>query len=184
VLVTLNQTDLTALPIGEAIEIFADPYGNLWRPCLIEWLSQVDDSCGFPMMTLGAATWTLAQTGSLDEVFISPSGEGAPYWNGKKLADILDLHLSHQVAVGQPGAGSFYRQFQHDDDDLNGYMEDTIFPTLGLVAVSWANSDLDLEAAILVTHEILLGGISSEGMHMERLSHEGNVYLLIYENVV
>jgi len=141
VLVTLNQTHVTALPIG-------------------------------------AAKFTLAQTDSLDKVFISPSGEGAPYWNGKKLADIPDLLLSHQVAEGQPGSGSFYWQYQHDDTGPNGYMEDTIFPTLGLVAVSWANSELDLWAAILVTCEVLLGGISYERMPRERLSQEGNVYYM------
>ena len=174
-LVMLNQTHATALPIGEAIKIVADPYDNPWRPGLIEWLSRIDDSCGFPVMALGAAKFTLAQTASLDEVFISPSGEGAPYWNDKKLADLpLDLLLSHQVAEGQPCAGSFYWQFQHDDSGLNGYMEDTISPALGLVAVPWANSDLDLGAAILVAREVLLCGISSEGILWERLSQEGN----------
>lgn len=177
-LVTLNQTHVTALSIGEAIKIVADPYDNFWRPGLIEWPSRVDDSCGFSVMALGAAKFTLAQTDSLDEAFISPSGEGAPYWNGKKLADIPDLLLSHQVAEGQPSTGSFYWQFQHDDGGPNGYMENTIFPTLGLVAASWANSDLDLWAAILDAREVLLGSISSEGMLWERLSQEGNVYYI------
>ena len=177
-LVTLNQTYAAALPIGEAIKIVADPYDNLWRPDLIEWLYRVDNSYGFPIMALGAVKFTLAQTDSLDEVSLSPSGESAPYWNGKKLTDIPDLLLSHQVAEGQQGAGSFYWQFQHDDGGPNGHMENTIFPTLGLVAASWANSDLDLKAAILAAREVLLGGISSEGMLWERLSQEGNVYYI------
>lgn len=177
-LVTLNQTHATALPIGEAIKIVADPYDNFRRPGLIEWLSRVDDFCEFPVMALGAATWILVQTDWLDEVFILPSGEGASYWNVKKLADIPNLLLSHQVAEGQPGADSYYWQFQHDDGGLNGHMENTIFPTLGLVIASWANSDLDLEAAILVARKVLLGDISSEGMHLERLSPEGNIYYI------
>jgi len=153
---------------------------EIWREGLIDWLAQVDDNSEFPVMALGVATWALAQTGSLDEALISPSGEGAPYWNGKKLLDLPELILSHQVAEGQPGAGSFYWQFQHDESSLNGYTEDAIFPALGLVAVSWANSDMnidiDIETATLAAREALLGGISSEGIVWERLSHEGEIY--------
>jgi len=119
------------------------------------------------------------ELGLLEEALFSPSGEGAPYWNGNKLADLRpDLLLSHQVAEGKPGAGSYYWQFQHDESGLNGYMEGTIFPTLGLVADFWANSDLDLWAAILVAHEVYPGSTSSEGMFWERLSQEGNVYYI------
>ena len=118
------------------------------------------------------------ELGLLEEAFISPSGEGAPYWNSKKLADIPDLLLSHQMAEGQLGAGSLYWRFQHDDGGPNGHMENTIFPTLGLVVASWANSDLNLWAGILVACEALLGGISSEGMLWECLSPEGNVYYI------
>ena len=102
------------------------------------------------------------ENSSLDEAFISPSGEGAPFWNGKKLLDLPDLLLSHQVAEGQPGAGSFYMQFQHNESSLNGYTEDMIFSALGLIAESWANSDIDLETAILAAREVLLEGINSE----------------------
>ena len=127
-LITLNQTHMTALQINETTKIIMDEHS------------------------------------SLDEALISPSGEGAPYWNGKKLLNLPDLLLSHQVAEGQPGAGSFYWQFQHNESSLNGYMEDTIFPALGLIVVSWANSDMDLEAAILDAREVLQVGISSEGI--------------------
>jgi len=149
---------------------------EIWRQGLIDWLARVDDSSEFPVMALGIATWALAQTGPLDETLIDPSGEGAPYWKGKKLADLPGLLLSHQVASGLPGAGSFYWQFQHDVDAPNGYTEDTIFPTLGLVAASWANPDLDLDSAILAAREVLLGGISWDGIVRERLSQEGEFY--------
>ena len=125
-LITLNQTHLTASHINKTTKIIADEHS------------------------------------SLDEAFMSPSGEGAPYWNGKKLLDLPDLLLSHQVAEGQPGAGSFYGQFQHNEGNLNGYTEDTIFPALGLIAESWANSDIDLETAFLATPEVLPEGINSE----------------------
>jgi len=119
------------------------------------------------------------ELGLLEEALFSPSGEGAPYWNGNKLADLRpDLLLSHYVAEDQLGTGSYYWQFQHDESGLNGYMEGTIFPTLGLVATFWANSDLDLWAAILVAHEVYPGSTSSEGMFWERLSQEGNVYYI------
>jgi len=178
-LVMLNRTHMTVLPICEAIEIVSDPCDNLWRPGLIEWLYRADDFCEFPVTALRAATFTMAQTHSLDEACILPSGEGAPYWNRKKLADIQpDLLLSHQVAEGEPGAGSFYWQFQHDESGLDGYMEGKIFPTLGLVATFWANSDLDFWVAILVAYEEFLGSINFEGMFWERLSQEGNVYYI------
>ena len=114
------------------------------------------------------------ELGLLEEAFISPSGEGAPYRNGKKLLDPPDLLLSHQVAEGQLGAGSVYGQFQHNESSLNGYMEDTIFPVLGLIAVSWANSDMDIETAIPAAREVLPEGMNSEGVVWERLSQGGD----------
>ena len=129
-------------------------------------------------MALSATTLTLVQTDSLDEAFISPSGEGAPYWNGNKLLGLPDLLLCHQVAEGQPSAGSFYGQFQHNEGNLNGYTEDRVFPALVLIAVSWAKSDKDLEAAVLAAREMLLEDINSEGIVWELLSHGGNVYYM------
>ena len=155
---------------------------QIWRQGLIDRLSRIDDSSNFPVMALGIATWALAQTGPLDETSIVSSshffGEGAPYWNAKKLADLPYILLGHQVPDGQPGAGSFYWQFQHDEGNPNGYgyTEDTIFATRGLVAASWANPDLGLNSAILAARRTLLDGISSEGKVWERLSQEGVVY--------
>ena len=147
-----------------------------WRQGLIDLLSRVDDSSYCPVMALGAATWALAQTGPLDQTDIHSSGEGAPYWEFKKLVDLPDLLMSHQVQDGQPGAGGFYWQFGHKDSSPNGYTEDAIFATRGLVAAYYANPDPNLESAILNAHAALLDGISSEGKVWERLSHEGSIY--------
>lgn len=149
---------------------------DLWRQELIRWLSDVDDSSLFPVMALGVATWALAQTGPLDNSLIKPSGEGAPYWDGKMLKDLPILLLSHQVAEGQPGAGSFYWQFTHSQGDLNNCTEDTIFATLGLVSTSRVSPSPKLDSAVLAARKALLGGISSEGKVWERLSRGGAVY--------
>ena len=127
------------------------------------------------VLPIFATKFTLAQAGSLDEAKFSPSGEGAPYWNGKKLLDRPNFFLCHKVTEGQPGAGSFYRQFQHNESSLIGYMEDTKFPAFDQIAVSWAKSDKDLEIAIPVAGEMLLEGIKSEGIVWERLSSVGDV---------
>ncbi len=150
---------------------------QIWRQGLIEMLSQVDDSSYYPVMALGAATWALALTGPLDETSIHSSGEGAPYWKLKKLADLPDLLLSHQVQDGQPGAGSFYWQFGHmNPNDHGGCTEDTIFATRGIVAAYWANPDPNLKSAILSSRKALLDGINSDGRVWERLSQEGEIY--------
>jgi len=153
---------------------------KIWRHGLISWLSRVDDSCYVPVMALGAATWALAQTGPLDETSIDPSGEGAPYWTTRKLSDLPELLSSHQVPDGQQEAGSFYWLFEHGDagsgEPVSGYTEDTIFATLGLVAASQANPDLNADSAILAARKVLLDGVSSKGIVWERLSQEGAVY--------
>jgi hypothetical protein len=116
-------------------------------------------AAAYPVMALGVAVWALAQTGPLDEIFIPPSGEGAPYWNGKKPKDLPNLLSSHQVAGDQPGAGSFYWQFQHGEGDLNNCTEAAIFATLGLVAASKANPALNPDSAISTARDALLGGV-------------------------
>ena len=152
---------------------------QIWRQKLIEQLSRVNDSSVFPVMGLGAATWALALTGPLDETLIDPSGKHAPYWDVKKLADLPSLLLSHQVPDGQPYAGSFFWRFDHGSDPnqaVSGYTEDTIFATLGLVGAAAASPDLDLDAAILAAHQVLLGGIDSEGIVYEHLWLQGEIY--------
>jgi hypothetical protein len=154
-----------------------------WRQGLISWLSHVDDSCVFPVMALGAATWALARTGPLDETLIDPFGNGAAYWNMKRLKDLPGLLLTHQVPNGQPGAGEFYWRFDHGDGGSaesrsRGYTEDAIFGALGLLAASQANSGPDgpnLTQAILSAREALISGVSSGGQVWELLSQEGSI---------
>jgi len=152
---------------------------EIWRQALIDHLSLVDDdSSDFPVLALGVATWALAKTGPLDETLIDPSGGGAPYWDSKKLEDLPILLLDNQVPEGQPGEGSFYWQFQHDEGDPNNYTEDTIFATLGLAAASQVISDpnLNLDPDINAASEALLKGVSPEGKVYESLSQEGALY--------
>ena len=152
---------------------------EIWRQALIDRLSLVDDgSSEYPVLALGVATWALAKTGPLDETLIDSSGEGAPYWDSKKLEDLPVLLSSNQVPNGLPGEGSFYWQFQHNEGDPNNYTEDTVFATLGLAAASQVISDpnVNLEPDINAAREALLKGVSPEGKVYEKLSQEGALY--------
>jgi hypothetical protein len=152
---------------------------EIWRQGLIDWLAQVDNSSSFPVMAMGVATWALAFTGPLDDTFIDPSGTGAPYWNLKKLSDLPEMLLSHQVPKGQLYAGSFYWRFDHGGSPggaASGYTEDTIFGALGLIAASKTNPDLNLDAAILAARQALLGGIYGEGVVYNHLWLKGTIY--------
>ncbi|MBN2589579.1 MAG: hypothetical protein JXA96_06945 [Sedimentisphaerales bacterium] len=136
---------------------------EIWRQGLIDWLSIIDDNTSwYPVVALGATTWALAKTTPLNETFIDPNaqevlfwdkmidpnGFGVPYWKDKKLMDLPNLLLSHQVPDGEPYAGSFYWRFEynaddpnsyaHDLTDPNGFTEDTIFPVMGLAAAAEA----------------------------------------------
>lgn len=147
---------------------------KIWRNTLIDCLSQIDDHCSdFPVMSLGIATWSLATTGPLDDTLIDPYRKGTPYWIGKKLEDLPALLASHQVPVGDLYAGSFYWRFDHDAGDLgscvSGYIEDTIFATIGLISASQANLDLKLDAAINAACQTLLDAVNSEGKVVEHL---------------
>ncbi len=150
---------------------------QIWRHGLINSLSRVDDSSSFPVMALGAATWALAQTGALDETPIAASGQDVAYWNAKTLSDLPGLLMDHQVPDGQPGAGSFYWQFGHANDN-HGYTEDTIFATRGLIAISRVSPDPDLESAIAAARTALLDGIGVDGIVSEQLWKDGLSYYL------
>jgi F0F1-type ATP synthase membrane subunit b/b' len=148
---------------------------EIWREALIDCLVQVDDcSCDCPVMLEGIATWALAVTGPLSDALIDSSPSPTDYWCGKKFADLPALILSHQVHDGEPNTGCFYRLFGHSkcnlEDHINGYTEDAIFSTIGLVRASQANPALDLEAAICAALRALLEGINSEGKVFELLS--------------
>ena len=148
---------------------------EIWRQVLIDSLSHIDDSSSFPVMALGAATWALARTGALDETPIAALGQGAAYWDAKTLSDLPGVLRDHQVPDGSPGAGSFYWQFGHANDD-HGYTEDTIFAARGLIAASRISSDPNLESATAAARAALLGGIGDDGKVSEQLSQEGLSY--------
>ena len=154
---------------------------EIWRQGLIDTLSQIDGNCSFPVLALGSATWALAQTGPLDGTLIDPGGEKTSYWDMKKLEDLPDLLLSHQVPADQSMAGSFYWRLDHSDGGLgvpvNGYTEDTIYSTLGLVA-AYQTAPVpreDVKSAIVAAQTALLNGVTPQGWVCERLSQEGLV---------
>jgi hypothetical protein len=161
---------------------------EIWRNALINWLAAVgDDAATYPVMALGAATCALAKTGpSLDETVIDPFGLGAPYWRLKKLEDLPQLLLSHQVPDNEPDAGAFYWRFDHGNGGMeemkpSGYTEDAIFATLGLLGAYSAQADANdpnLLAAITTASDVLVGNVSSSGKVWERLSQEGEVYYI------
>jgi hypothetical protein len=156
---------------------------NIWRDALIQHLSRVDDDkAEFPVMALGAATWALATTGTLDDTPVSSLG-GAPVWEGVLLRDLPSVLLSHQVPEGEPFGGSFYYRFDHTagrfQGAVSGYTEDAIYGALGLVAVASAGEnapDESMEQAIRAVHTALLDGVDAEGRVYEHLSHDGESY--------
>lgn len=144
----------------------ADKY--LWRNALIRSTSRINDCCSdSPVMALGIATWALAKTGPLDDTLIDPCDQGAAYWKGKKLADLPAILHSHQVSDSEPFAGCFYRRFDHGNGNsgnpVNGYTEDAIYATLGLINASRVNPLLHLDDGILAACKALLEGINDEG---------------------
>ncbi|OHB78723.1 MAG: hypothetical protein A2Z25_15215 [Planctomycetes bacterium RBG_16_55_9] len=152
---------------------------EIWRQGLIESLCGVDDSCLFPVMGLGVATWALALTGPLDKTpIMDPVGQGAAYWTGSTLQDLPHMLMSRQVPEGRQGAGGFYWLFGQVDGDPNGWTEDTIFATLGLTAAARTSSDPKLDSAILAAREALLSGVAADGRVWELLSQQGAVYFV------
>ena len=131
---------------------------EIWRESLINYLSQVDDDISyFPVMTLGIATWALAQTGPMDDTMIMIDlldSTGGSYWQGVMLSDLPDMLSSHQVLSGEK-AGSFYVRFDHTAPgsgyDESGYTEDTIYGVLGLIAANNVETINDGELDVNVT---------------------------------
>jgi len=159
----------------------------IWRQGLIKALAQVtDDSAMFPVMALGAATWTLAMTGPLDETWVDPDAEADSPWYGVTLADLPAMLLSHQVPEGGFDQGSFFWRFDHDDGGwgvvTEGYTEDAIFGTLGLLAAYEAadpsNPDGNraaLAGALLAATKAILGSLRPDGDVYEHLSIDHGV---------
>jgi len=163
----------------------------IWREGLIRGLALVnDDSAQFPVMALGAATWALAKTGPLDDTPVDPGAEEGSQWYGVVLADLPVMLLSHQVPEGGFDEGSFYWRFDHGDAGLEvvteGYTEDAIFGTLGLLA-AWEVSDLadpisaDLEGGVFAGAVAVLSNLKADGVVYEHLSiQEGAQDRLVY----
>jgi hypothetical protein len=158
---------------------------DIWRSSLIRYLSRVDDRSLLPVMALGAATWSLAATGALDETpVIAPYDyEASSLWEGVALRDLPSLLLTHQVPNGEFFAGSFYWRFDHSDGGTGGvaagYTEDTVFGALGLVGAAAQDSNSpheEIDKAIAAAREILLEAIDDDGCVYAHLSRQGQAY--------
>ena len=138
------------------------------------WLCHPEDSSQCPVVAAGFTSPLFAQTRTSNTALIAPSGEGAPDNNSVNVQGLPVFLLSQQVAEGQPGAGSFYRQFNHSDGDQNNCTEDTLFATLGLLTTSQRYPDPNVDSAVHAARPALLGGITAEGLvRRERLSQGG-----------
>lgn len=154
----------------------------IWREGLIKGLALVnDDDAQFPVMALGAATWALATTGPLDNTPVDPAAEEGNPWFGVVLADLPAILLSHQVPDGGFDEGSFFWRFDHGGGGLEvvteGYTEDAIFGTLGLLA-AWEASDpndpisADLGSGLFAATVAVLSNLKPDGIVYEHLSIE------------
>ena len=141
---------------------------GVWRQGLIEYLSLIsDDVAYYPVMSLGVATWALAQTGPLDDTKLDPF-----YWGDVALSDLPDILLSHLVINPKDGiAGTFYHRFDHtaagDDFEASGYTEDTVFAVLGLMAATTSEKNFDEE--IVGAQVMLCLPIRSDGIVYEHI---------------
>lgn len=148
---------------------------GIWREGLIQYLSKIaDDEALYPVMSLGVATWALAQTGPMDETRVDPFGlVGEAYWEGVALSDLPALLDSHQADSGAY-AGSFYHRFDHTAAgpgyEDSGYTEDAVFGILGLIASSGSTSD------ILAGSIALASGVTSTGIVYEHTWSGGASY--------
>lgn len=121
----------------------------LWRSAVMEYLSRIDDDLAYyPVMSLGAATWALAQTGPMDATKLDSDGDGAGYWVDVALSDLPGILVTCMESSGGP-EGSFCHRFDHaaagPGFEASGYTEDTVFGLLGLIAADAAGWDLDQE---------------------------------------
>ena len=158
---------------------------GVWRQALIQYLAQIDDDVAYyPVMSLGVATWALAQTGPLpldeDETRIDPFGlVGEGYWKDVTLSDLPDILVSHLVLIPQEGkAGTFYHRFDHtpagEGFEASGYTEDTIFGLLGLMAA--ATVERDFYEEIVGAKEILCLPVTFDGIVYEHVPSGGASY--------
>jgi len=157
---------------------------QMWRQALIDSLKEVDDSsAAFPVTSLGVATWALAATGPLDDSLLDPSSEEAVYWRDKRLSDLPDVLMDHQVGEDGVLPGSFYWRFDHSDGasggPVSGYTEDLIFASLGLVAAVGADPNRRLDSAIEAARTALmssLGWVDTAYQHLWLLGGNERLY--------
>ena len=164
----------------EAAAFYVDAADKaIWREGLIAFLAVIEDGyCGYPVGSLGLATWALAQTGPMDDMRVNPSAISQSYWYQVTLADLPSLLLSHQVTQDQENPGSFYWRFDHTSggviQPISGYTEDTIFGTMGLIAATKANPALDYAMAIAHAQDILIWGVGVDGQVYLHIWNKGN----------
>ena len=157
---------------------------QMWRQALIDSLREVDDfSAAFPMTALGVATWALATTGPLDDSLLDPSFEGAICWRDRRLSDLPDVLMDHQVGEDGTLPGSFYRRFDHSDGGsggpVSGYTEDLIFASLGLVVAVGADPNHRLDSTIEAARTTLLdslGWVDTAYQHLWLLGGNERLY--------
>ena len=152
---------------------------GVWRLALIEYLSLInDDVAYYPVLSLGVATWALAQTEPLDDTKLDPF-----YWGDVALSDLPDTLLSHLVTSPTDEiAGTFYHRFDHtpagEDFKASGYCEDTIFAMLGLMAAATAEKDFYEE--ILDAQVMLCLPVTSDGIVYERIIQSVGASYYVY----
>jgi hypothetical protein len=155
------------------------PDKAVWRQGLINFLATVENStANYPVMSLGVATWALAQTGAMDGTYVNLSAPSSSYWLGKKLEDLPGLLAGHQVTSGD-NAGSFFYRFDHTapgGGDPSGFTEDTVFGTLGLIAADDANPALGYDDEILAARLVLASGVAGDGKVYEHIWSGGANY--------
>jgi hypothetical protein len=162
---------------------------GIWREGLIKYLSRIDDDVAvYPVMSLGVATWALAQTGPMDNTKIDPSNTGEDYWVNVTLKDLPVLLVGHQDLSAY--IGSFYCMFDHrpvlgisSDRPENaniagasGFTEDTVFGVLGLLAANNADPNLNYSAKILAGQTILTIRVPDDGSVREHVWLAGAIY--------
>lgn len=122
---------------------------EMWRNAVIDYLCLVDDDMAYyPVMSLGVATWALAQTGPMDDTLLDPNGKGENYWLDVKLKDLPDILVTKLETSGD-FKNSFCHRFDHmpagKDFEAYGYTEDTVFGLLGLISADAAGWEFDQE---------------------------------------
>lgn len=163
------------------------PDAEIWRQSLIRYLSRIDDDLAFyPVMSLGVATWALAQTGPMDDTKVDPnvpSSIGEEIWADVSLSDLPDMLSTHQVLSGDY-EGSFTVRFDHaspgEGYEAGGYTEDTIYGLLGLVAadglITADGIELDFDAEIQNARDVLAISVSPSGFVQNHIWLRSPVY--------